>query len=161
MHLYKLQRTQILPISMEEAWDFLSNPAGLPEITPPHMKFAMPDDAPDRIYPGLILTYLVCPFPAVELQWVSEITQVEEPCYFIDEQRFGPYKFWHHQHHIRPVEGGVEMEDIIHYGLPFGFLGRIVHSVLVGRQLRAIFDYRHNALIRKFGQLPQQSAIPA
>lgn len=136
---------------MQEAWDFLSDPANLKVITPDHMGFEILSGAETAMYPGQIIQYIVKPFPWMSTKWVTEITHVKEGNYFVDEQRFGPYSLWHHKHFIRPVEGGVEMEDIIDYKLPLGILGRIMHFLVVRKQLRNIFEYRKNKLIQLFG----------
>lgn len=150
MKIYRLYRKQFLPISMEEAWAFFSNPANLAEITPPHMGFIIRSGADIAMYAGQLITYTVKPFPGVPLTWVTEITQVNEPHFFIDNQVFGPYSLWHHQHFFKAVEGGVEVEDIVHYKIPLGILGRIAHALFVKRQLKQIFDYRVKVLDERF-----------
>lgn len=99
-----------------------------------------------KMFAGQIIEYTVSPVLGIKLNWVTEITHVENNHYFVDEQRFGPYTFWHHKHFIKQVEGGVEMTDIVHYKLPFGFIGRIVNSLFVKKQLKTIFEYRFNKL---------------
>jgi ligand-binding SRPBCC domain-containing protein len=136
---------------MEEAWDFLSDPANLKVITPDHMGFEIISGADRKMYPGQIIQYIVKPFPWIATKWVTEITHVEQGAYFVDEQRFGPYALWHHKHFIKPVEGGVEMEDIVDYKLPFGILGQLMHALVVKRQLKTIFDYREERLTELFG----------
>lgn len=143
---------QRLPVAIEEAWDFFSNPQNLPLITPPRLGFAMTNTVPEVIHPGVIITYTIRPMPGFKVRWVTEITHVEAPRRFIDEQRFGPYRFWHHQHHFRPVQGGVEVEDLVHYGLPFGPLGGLAHGLMVRRQLQEIFSFRSQALVARFGE---------
>jgi ligand-binding SRPBCC domain-containing protein len=83
--------------------------------------------------------------------WVTKIIQAERLRYFIDDQGSGPYRFWRHEHRLRSTEHGVEMTDLIHYALPFGMQGRMVHAAIVRKQLNAIFDYRREALSGKFG----------
>ena len=151
MRIYQLHTKQILPISMEEAWDFLSNPANLSVITPPHMGFKILSGADRPMFPGQIIQYKVSPFKGITTHWVTEITHVKEGEYFVDEQRFGPYALWHHKHFISPVEEGVLMEDLIDYKLPFGWLGRLVHPFLVKKQLERIFTYREAKLNEIFG----------
>jgi len=148
--LYRLETKQVLPISMEEAWDFFSSPDNLKEITPDHMGFDITSPAQKKMYPGMLITYRVSPLLGIKMRWCTEITQVKENQYFIDEQRFGPYKMWHHQHHFKAVEGGVEMKDIVHYGIPLGFLGRIANSLFVKSQLRDIFEYRAVAVEKRW-----------
>lgn len=149
MTLHRLERAQFLPIPLADAWDFFSDPRNLCLITPPDLGFAITSPVPARTYAGLIVTYTVTPFLGMAVRWVTEITHCEAPVFFVDEQRFGPYRFWHHQHHFRVVSGGVEMVDIVHYRLPFGPLGAIAAPFVAGR-LRRIFDFRREALDSRF-----------
>ena len=151
MKLYRLRYAQTLPISPEEAWDFFSDPHNLPVITPPWLGFEVTGEAPERMHAGMILTYRVSPALGIPVHWVTEITHVDEPTFFVDEQRFGPYKFWHHQHHLRPVEGGVESVDLVHYAMPFGPLGRAVNNLMVRKRLEEIFTFRRQVLRERFG----------
>ena len=153
MQLYQLYSKQCLPISQKEAWDFLSDPKNLVVITPDHMGFNILSGADRPMFPGQIIHYMVSPFRFYNTKWVTEITHVEEGKYFVDEQRYGPYSLWHHKHFIVPIEGGVEMEDIIDYKPPFGILGRLVHPQLVKKQLEQIFEYREQKLISLFGTI--------
>jgi ligand-binding SRPBCC domain-containing protein len=146
MSNYILKRVQILPMSLDEAWEFFSNPANLNSITPAYMKFKILTNSGKRMYPGQIITYTVRPVLGIPLFWMTEITHVKEKEYFIDEQRRGPYAFWHHTHLFKSVPGGVEMTDIVHYRLPFGILGRLFHRLFVQKQLNSIFDYRYSTL---------------
>ena len=146
-----LREVQRLPISLPEAWSFFSDPRNLSRITPPSLGLEVTSDLPGVMYPGMIITYRVRPIPWISVGWVTEITHVREPVLFVDEQRFGPYRFWHHEHHFREVEGGVEMEDIVHYALPFGTIGRVFGGPLVRRRLEQIFSFRRRFLVREFG----------
>ena len=132
---------QNLPISLDQAWDFFSSPLNLAKITPDDMEFIVTSSLqPDtKMYPGMIITYKVSPLFGIKLNWMTEITQVEEGKYFIDEQRFGPFKFWHHQHHFKAIAGGVEMTDILTYGLPMGILGDVAHTIMVGNKVKEIY----------------------
>ncbi|SNR73502.1 Ligand-binding SRPBCC domain-containing protein [Lutibacter agarilyticus] len=151
--VYRLSSTQRLPISMDDAWDFLSNPANLKEITPKYMSFDIISGADRPMFAGQIIQYIVTPILGIKTTWVTEITHVVDKEYFVDEQRFGPYALWHHKHFIKPVEGGVEMEDIIDYKVPLGFLGRLVHPILVKPKLIEIFNHRTKKLIELFGEI--------
>lgn len=149
MSLEKLERQQTIPITLSEAWSFFGQPENLAGITPPSLGFRVTSSPQEAMYSGMILTYTVSPLLGLPLPWVTEITHCREPHFFVDEQRLGPYRFWHHQHHFREVAEGVEVRDIVHYLLPFGPLGQVA-SGLVRRQLAAIFDYRREAVQQRF-----------
>lgn len=148
--LYTLTAEQFLPIPLREAWAFFSNPSNLARITPEHMGFHMTSDPGERTYPGQIITYKVGIFPGVRVNWVTEITHCAEESYFVDEQRFGPYTMWHHEHRFEAVAGGTLMTDRVTYKLPLGFVGRLFHPLLVAPQLRRIFGFRREVLERTF-----------
>ena len=158
MALHRLADIQHLPITLGEAWDFFSDPRNLAVITPPEMAFEVQDDLPARMHPGLIIRYRVRPLFNLPVTWVTEITHVVEGELFVDEQRLGPYRFWHHQHHFREIPGGVEMRDIVHYDVGLGPLGEIVNALVVRRRVRAIFDFRRRVLDQRFGNLPRYTA---
>ena len=151
MKIYCLHKKQNLPISIETAWEFLSNPKNLKTITPNYMSFDIltPIDRP--MYAGQIIQYIVTPVLGIKTKWVTEITHVIDNSYFVDEQRFGPYALWHHKHFIKPINGGVEMEDIIHYKPPFGWLGQQAHPIIIKPKLDEIFNFRKEKLIELFG----------
>lgn len=152
MSSYVLKRVQKLPISLAEAWEFFSSPHNLAEITPAYMGFEiLSDSGSGEMYPGQIITYYVRPLPGFRFFWMTEITHVKEKNYFIDEQRFGPYAFWHHTHSFKEIPGGVEMTDLVHYKLPFGPFGSLAHAIFVKHRLSAIFDYRFQVLSKRFG----------
>lgn len=153
MALQTLVRKQKLGISIAEAWDFLSNPANLALITPPDMKFTVRSDLPDRIYEGLIIEYRVRPLPSIPVTWITEITHVSEPTFFVDEQRIGPYRMWHHEHRLREVADGTEMTDRVSYVLPYGPIGDIASFLIVKARLERIFDFRRDYLKEKFGEI--------
>lgn len=146
-----LKVKQKLGIDLDTAWDFFSSPKNLKEITPSYMGFDITSGNQDeKIYPGMIVTYKVSPLLNIPMNWMTEITQVSHKSYFIDEQLSGPYKIWHHEHHFREIEGGVEMTDILHYKVPLGFLGNIAEKLLVRNKVREIFDFRNKKLVQLF-----------
>lgn len=153
MNPYHLEFSQKLPISLEEAWAFFSSPLNLAKITPPDMGFQVTSnlERAAKMYPGMIITYKVSPMLGIKLNWMTEITQVQPLKYFIDEQRFGPYKFWHHQHHFEEIPGGVLMNDILTYGLPMGIFGQMANSIFVANKLQQVFDYRKIKVEEMFG----------
>jgi ligand-binding SRPBCC domain-containing protein len=150
MKPYVLERTQILPITLDTAWKFFSNPANLTKITPPGMAFRITSPPQSGIYAGQIITYTVRPLLVVTFDWITEITHVERPNFFVDEQRFGPYRFWHHQHRFREVDGGIEVYDLVHYLLLHDQLAGLINRLIVAPRLRRIFDYRSAALKELF-----------
>jgi ligand-binding SRPBCC domain-containing protein len=143
MSTYSIQTTQKIPAGIDTVWNFFSDPNNLSKITPPKMAFKVLSTIEgSQMYAGQIIEYKVKPIAHLPVYWMTEITQVEEGKYFIDEQRFGPYNFWHHQHHFNVIPGGVEMIDVIHYRNPFGILGNIANTLFVQKQLKHIFEYR-------------------
>ena len=152
MKIYTLQTKQNLPISIDEAWEFLSSPKNLKTITPTYMGFNILSGAEKPMFPGQIIQYIVTPVLGIPTKWVTEITHVRDKEYFVDEQRFGPYALWHHKHFLKEIPGGVEMEDIVDYKLPMGILGQLVHPILVKPKLKEIFDFRQKKLIELFGE---------
>lgn len=151
MSFYQFKSQQEIPATVEEVWDFIASPANLKKITPDYMGFDVTSgDLPDKMYAGMIVSYKVKPVLGIPTEWVTEITHIEEGNYFIDEQRKGPYKIWHHEHRISPTANGVLMEDIISYQMPLGFLGRIAHSLFVRKKIESVFDYRTRVLNQIF-----------
>jgi ligand-binding SRPBCC domain-containing protein len=139
--------------SLPFIWEFFSSPYNLEKITPNNMAFEVTSTPLEdqKMYPGMIITYKVSPLLGVKLNWMTEITEVEHEKYFIDEQRFGPFKFWHHQHHFKATDKGVEMTDILTYGLPLGFLGDIAHALIVKNKIKEIFKFREEKTKELFG----------
>lgn len=151
--VYQLKKVQFIPASIEKVWEFFSAPENLKTITPSHLGFQiLSKKYGDTMYAGELIEYMVKPILGIPLYWMTEITQVEPLKYFIDEQRYGPYSFWHHQHHFKEVDGGVEMTDIVHYKIPFWFLGDIANSLIVKSQLQKIFDFRKEVTDKTFGK---------
>ena len=151
MKIFKLKYSQKLPISLNEAWDFLSSPNNLELITPKSMDFNITDWDRKKAYPGQIIRYTVKPILGIKINWVTEITHVRGKEYFVDEQRFGPYTFWHHKHFIKEIEGGVIMEDVIHYKPPFGLIGVLLNFLFINSKLNSVFKHRELELIKTFG----------
>ena len=146
MKPFVFERLQILPTTLEEAWEFFSDPGNLVKITPPAMDFRITSTPQAVTYAGQILTYTVRPLLGISMAWTTEITHVSRPDFFVDEQRFGPYRFWHHQHFFREVDGGTEVRDLVHYLLAHDQLAWLVNCLIVAPRLRKIFDYRSTAL---------------
>ena len=149
--LHTLQTTQFIKSDIATVWDFMSSPKNLATITPEYMQFEVLSDLGDgKMYPGQLIEYYVRPLLGIKLHWVTEITHVQELQFFVDEQRFGPYKFWHHKHFLKQVDGGVEMFDLVHYQLPLGLLGKLGNELFVKKQLQQVFDYRFKVVDKLF-----------
>ena len=153
MKLYQLRTKQELPISLEKEWKFFSDPKNLKDITPNEMNFNIISGADKSIYAGQIIQYKVSPVLGINLKWVTEITHVKENEYFVDEQRFGPYSLWHHKHFFKKINGGILMEDIVDYKIPYGLIGQFAHVIFVKKKLEKIFNYRHTKLEKLFGKM--------
>lgn len=154
MATYQFYREQIIPSSKSEVWDFISSPENLKKITPPEMGFDITTPhLAKKMYAGMIISYKVGVFPGIKTNWVTEITQVRDGEYFIDEQRIGPYRLWHHQHILKEHEKGVIMQDLVTYAPPLGFLGIIANSVMIKNKLNDIFAFREKAMINIFGSI--------
>ena len=155
--VYHLKSVQKIPVDIETAWDFFSHPQNLFTLTPPHLNLKFTNDLfGAEMYPGQVITYKVKPLLGIPLFWMTEITHVDKYRFFVDEQREGPYKMWHHQHHFKAIEGGVEMTDLVHYALPLGPLGIAAHALVVKKQLHDIFNYRFQKINDLFGPWPQE-----
>lgn len=108
MAFYQFTQTQKIPASIDTVWDFISSPGNLKRITPPYMGFEVTSKSgSEKMYAEMIVTYIVRPVPGIPMKRMTEITQVKERAYFVDEQRMGPYKLWHHQHKIEAIDSGV------------------------------------------------------
>jgi ligand-binding SRPBCC domain-containing protein len=154
MHLYRLEREQCLAVPLDDAWDFFSHPGNLNAITPPDLHFEILVEPPREMHQGLIIQYRIQVLPGLRRHWVTELSTVAPKRVFVDEQRFGPFRFWHHQHLFEPVPGGIRMRDVVHYAMPAGPFGRLLHGLGIGRRLQRIFDYRRATLSAIFGEIP-------
>lgn len=153
MSIFNYTEHTQLPITIDKAWSFFSSPLNLGKITPPHMNFIITSgNGHVKTYQGQIITYKVSPLLGIQLNWCTEIAHVNEPHYFVDVQRKGPYKMWHHQHHFSPIANGVSMTDLLHYELPLGFLGNVMNHLFIKKEIEKIFSYRKQALIEIFGK---------
>ena len=152
MAFYQFYKEQKVNAPLTTIWEFISSPDNLKEITPKEMGFEITSQqSPGKMYPGMIISYTVRPLLGIKTTWVTEITQVKEGAYFVDEQRVGPYRIWHHEHMIEEINGGTLMKDIVSYQPPFGFLGALANRLFIRKKLNEIFDYRRIALEKRFG----------
>jgi ligand-binding SRPBCC domain-containing protein len=156
--VYSLNTIQKMPVDLETAWNFFSRADNLKDITPAALGFKIISNTHDEsMYAGQIIEYKVKPILGISLYWMTEITQVQQKKYFVDEQRYGPYSLWHHQHHFKQIIGGIEMTDIVHYKIPFGFLGNLANTLFVKTELKKIFNYRFKIIEERFGKWAGQA----
>ena len=152
MAIHTLERLLIVHAPLEKCWRFFGDPRNLAQITPPALSFEVLSEVPAEMYAGLMIAYRVRPLFGVPVRWLTEISHVQAPHYFVDEQRVGPYRVWHHEHHFRAIEGGrTEVRDLVHYVLPFGIFGALTHPWLVAPELERIFAYREKKVAEIFG----------
>jgi ligand-binding SRPBCC domain-containing protein len=153
MAVYSLKKVQKIPVSLDEAWLFFSHPKNLAVMTPEYLNLKFTNALfGEKMYAGQVMTYNVKPVLGIPMFWMTEITHVKDREYFVDEQRFGPYALWHHQHHFREIEGGVEMTDLIHYKVPGWFFGDLLNSLFIKKQLEGIFEFRFKKVEELFGK---------
>ena len=131
---------QFLPISIEDAWDFFCTPKNLDKITPGDLHFKILNDVPEKMYPGTMIIYEISPFLNLRFSWVSEITAMKHSEYFVDEQRKGPYRIWHHEHHFEKVAGGVMMTDKLYYDIGKSIFGWLAGRLIVHKKNRGNFQ---------------------
>jgi ligand-binding SRPBCC domain-containing protein len=151
MKVYQFKQVQFIPASLNTVWDFFSTPENLHHITPPEMNFkTLLQTGGTSMYSGQLISYKLSPFPFLRVRWTSEIKNVIPLHYFVDEQKFGPFAMWYHQHFFRAVEGGVEMTDEVGYAVPLGWLGRIANAMMIEKQVKGIFKFRSDAVSKIF-----------
>ena len=160
MAVYSLKSVQRIPVPVTEIWDYFASPQNLPDLTPSDLGFkVISKHHGDKIYQGQVIEYKVSPLFGIPLYWMTEITHVDPLKYFVDEQRRGPYNMWHHQHHFKPIDGGVEMTDIVHYKNPFWIFGDLANSLIVKKKLQEIFAFRFHAVAERFGKWPGEQMV--
>jgi ligand-binding SRPBCC domain-containing protein len=151
--VYSLCSKQKLPVGLEKVWNFFSDASNLLAVTPPHLNLKVTNQIyGDVMYAGQVMTYDVKPLLGISISWMTEITQVVPMNYFVDQQRKGPYRMWHHQHHFKSIEGGTEMVDLVHYRIPFGLAGNLANILFVKKELKKIFAYRYQKIEGMFGK---------
>ena len=157
--MHRIRQEQWLPINLEAAWEFFSDPRNLDEITPPDMHFEITSPVPEQMYTGMIITYTIRPMLNIPMNWCTEITHLREMAYFVDEQRQGPYRIWHHEHHFKAENGGTRMTDLLHYEIGKSVFGWLAGQLFVHRRVQQIFDHRFQALEQRFAS-PVNSPRP-
>src|SRR5512140_3764583 len=158
MKLYTLTRTQVVPLPRSRVFPFFQAPENLERITPSSLGFQILTPLPLEMQRGTIIDYAIH-LLGLPLRWTTVISSYEPPLRFVDEQLRGPYAFWHHTHEFRSIRGGTELTDTVRYAMPFGPLGRLVHTLFVRRQLEAIFDHRGRIIEKLFASAPTRKGV--
>ena len=149
MKIYEKEWNQFIPRPLDEVWEFFSRPENLNEITPKDMNFEILSNIENKpMYEGMIINYTVTPLFGIKMRWTTEIQRIKEEKYFVDEQRFGPYAMWHHEHHFEEKDGGVYMTDLLHYAIAYGPIGNLANWLIVNNKIDEVFDYRFKAVER-------------
>src|SRR5699024_12471365 len=128
LKVYQMSRNQLLHVSLDDVWSFFTDPDNLQKLTPPKMRMEVIGKHPSELYAGMVATYKVRPAFKLPITWVTEITHVLPKEYFVDEQRPGPSKSWHHEHRCKQTEDEGEITDLVHYAMPFTGIGKLVHA---------------------------------
>ena len=142
MKLHKLKFNTTINANISDVWAFFINPNNLEVLTPNNMQFKITCDADNTMYAGKIISYVITPLANIPMTWVTEITQCKELDYFIDEQRFGPYKFWHHVHQFIEDDGKTKMTDELTYSFYGGAIGDLIQNKIITKKIEGIFNYR-------------------
>lgn len=153
----RLHRRQVVGGDLPGVFGFFKSPFNLEAITPPWLGFRVLRASDPEVREGTRIGYRLR-VHGLPLRWESRITEYRENAMFADEQLVGPYRRWYHRHLFQAVAGGVAMEDVVEYQLPFGLLGQLAHAAVVRRQLAAIFDYRARAIAARFPVQPAGGA---
>ncbi|WP_024299820.1 SRPBCC family protein [Methylomicrobium lacus] len=150
MQIHQLYRRQELNMTVQEAWDFFSSPHHLNDITPAFFHVEITSNVPEKIYAGLLISYRMKVVFGIPMAWLSEVSQCDEPKRFVYQQRIGPFKFWSHEVCLSETQSGIQLEDIMFYAMPFGWLGELLNRWLIADRLARIFDTRRDVLQAKW-----------
>lgn len=148
--IHYLRREQFIAAPPATVWAYFATPKNLNELTPPSVRFQIIGQVPTTMYAGQMITYRISPLPGLWLNWITEISDVQAGLSFVDIQRKGPYKLWHHEHRFVPEADGVRMFDEVTYAVGWGPAGWLAEKLWVKRQLKQIFDYRAKQVAKIF-----------
>ncbi len=150
--IHYLRREQWIPAPLKIVWEYFADPVNLDELTPPDMNFQIIGGGGRTMYEGQMIEYRVGFMWGLRSLWLTEISHVRQREYFVDEQRMGPYRLWIHEHLFTPSRGGVMMNDLVTYAVPFSLLGDVVNTFWIQGRLARIFDYRTRKIAQLFGE---------
>ncbi len=150
MKVRRLERSSRLSRPLDEVFAFFADASNLEELTPPWLAFDIVTERPIEMAVGTLIDYRLR-VRGLPLRWRSEITVWDPPHRFVDEQRKGPYRLWHHEHRFE-ADGPdtTRVLDHVDYAV---WLDPIVHP-FIRRDVETIFDYRQERLRELFGLTP-------
>lgn len=151
IRFHTLRREQWIPRPIDEVFAFFADARNLEAITPPWLGFRILGMSFGVISAGTEIRYRLR-LHGIPIFWKTGIRRWQSPYRFVDVQRSGPYRLWHHTHRFEAHEGKTRMIDIVRYRLPFGSLGRLVHAFKVRGELQRIFDYRRRRIQELFAE---------
>lgn len=151
MKMYLLEKIQFVPKPIQEVFEFFNKHENLSKLTPSSLGFQVLTPTPIQMEKGCLIDYTIKLF-GMDQRWTTLITAYDAPHQFVDEQLRGPYSFWHHTHRFEQHKEGTNITDTVRYALPFGFFGRIAHTLFVRNQLHHIFEYRTEIIAKHFSR---------
>jgi ligand-binding SRPBCC domain-containing protein len=151
MRVHVLEREQRIAAPPDAVFPFFQDAYNLEAITPPFLGFRVATPRPVDMRAGATIEYRLR-LHGVPVRWRTRIEMFDPPHTFVDVQLSGPYRLWHHTHVFEPDgRGGTLMRDRVRYALPLGPLGTAAHLLFVRRDLRRIFEFRQQAVVRTLG----------
>ena len=147
---YVLERRVWLPRPRPEVFEFFADPRNLDRLHPAWARPRWLTPPPARLATGVVLDFRAAGLPG---RWRVIVREFDAPFRFVDAQVWGPFARWEHRHRFTEGaedEGGTWVEDRVTYRLPLGPLGRLIHAVGAGHQVRRLFDYRDRRLRELF-----------
>ena len=155
MAVHRLERRQYLEHPLEDVFAFFAEARNLERITPSWLRFSVLTPEPVEMAAGALIDYRL-QYHGVPVGWTSQIEVWEPGRQFVDRALRGPFALWHHRHRFQASGSGTVVDDEVHYAVPFGRVGEVVHPLFVARDLDRIFTYRHQAVQRVLDAEPSR-----
>lgn len=149
MRIHTLTTDLWLPRPIEEVFSFFGDVYNLDRLTPPWLHFQILTPKPIALAVGARIDYRLR-LHGLPIRWQTLIDAWEPPRRFVDTQVSGPYRQWIHEHRFESVNGGTQITDYVRYAVPGWILEPVVHALLVGPDVRRIFEYRKQELQKLF-----------
>jgi ligand-binding SRPBCC domain-containing protein len=133
-----------LPKPRAEVFAFFADPVTLPSLMPSSLGVRLVTP-PAAMAAGAVFDLRLV-WLGLPLRWRAFVREYDPPVRFLDVQVRGPYARWEHRHLFLVEGNGTRVEDRVVYRLPLGPLGRLAHTLVVGRQLTAMWAYRRRRI---------------